>query len=172
MHWAEFVAGGAACVFLVSSAFKLVRNQSMQQTLYSLGLGRSAHVIGTFIGPFEFLAAAMLCLAPFHRVTSFIVASLAIAFLGAGVVALRRETPVLCACFGSSTTLLGWRQIATTPVWLAVVGLLSSVPDDTERGVGPVLIAVSAAIVWLSMRLRRSYAQARADRLAAPGWSF
>lgn len=172
MHWAEFVAGGAACVLLVSSASKLVRRQSMHETLRSLGLHRSARPVSMLIGPFELVVAAMLCLAPFHSATSLFVAVLSVAFLSAGVVSLQRETPVLCSCFGSSTTFLGWRQILATPVWFSVVALLSWVPEDTERGVGTVLLAVSAAVTWLNVRLKISYAQARADRLAAPGWSF
>jgi hypothetical protein len=103
------------------------------------------------------IAAVMFCL-------------LGLGFAAAGTRALLQETTVACACFGSTSHVLGWRQIAALPAW----GLVALCADEAghEAGSARVLalavVTVIYVVMW-SIPALRGWSTARADRRALAG---
>lgn len=95
---------------------------------------------------------------------------LALAFAGAGLIALRGGKRIACRCFGAvGTRVLGRDQLAALPLWLGGVAILWWGRDALPIVSGTTLLAVVAlaiASVRTSMVVRAAVG-ARGDRRSA-----
>jgi hypothetical protein len=111
---------------------KLRSPGSLLATLDALGLGGApGRILAVGVPAAEVVTAVGLLLLPGAIWPRVGVAVLAVMFAVAGGLALRRDEPVSCACFGATGgASLGWRQILLLPVWLiATVALHRNHPD-------------------------------------------
>jgi hypothetical protein len=137
----------AAMILLSAGCSKLVQPAAIQRTLRSLELPFSL-ALALALGILELTAGLALILLPGERVTAVCIAVLAVAFACAASVALLRGVEVDCACLGSSdSSPLGWRQLAFTPVWLAigasVLVVPAALPEDRPALALVVILIVS-----------------------------
>jgi hypothetical protein len=112
-----------------------------------------------------------LAFCPQSVCTQIGVMTLGATFASAGLVALRREEPILCNCFGSGLNgRLGHRQVIALVPWLAGTAILHlgvrdsvSLSDGALRlsGLGLGMAAARAVATW------RARCEALGDRLSA-----
>ena len=111
----------------------------------------------------ELAVALGLIFRPGSAATLVGVLGLAVAFAGAGLIAMVRHRRIRCSCFGSSGgAALGKRQLLALPLWIAGAAVLRLQPPPPWQG------EVSLAVVGLSLAALRGISTWRAA-LAARG---
>ena len=153
-------------VFLVSGLSKMAQPNAIRSTILGLGGGAAtARVLGSTVTVVELSVAGLLSIT---TTAPFGLASAPVAFLSfavTGLVALRRPQKIRCACFGSSSTYLGWRQVISLPVWLSIVaaagsaGFMGSVSGQVP------LLAVGLAACWALAGTAQDWDKLRFKRL-------
>ncbi|MCB1037331.1 MAG: hypothetical protein KDD47_26105 [Acidobacteria bacterium] len=167
---AEALALLGGSLFLLAACTKLATPRSaMIEPLTALGFPASrAEAVPIPLGLAELVAAVAIVLER-GPLASFLVALLAVLFLGAGVLSLTRGVRVTCHCFGSGGGRLGWPQVTTFPLWLAVAAL-PWIPSFTDASQEQRWLAFTALVgvvfAVLAARTIRLYLAARALRLA------
>lgn len=159
-----------AAAFLFSALSKVLTVAALRDTLDRLGLPSSlARFTAPAVVAVEAVAAVGLVVAPRSPWPPVLVMALAAGFAAAGATTLVTRRRVACRCFGNvGRGLLGWRQLALLPLWLALAALALWRPPgwSGQQGVavlGTVLIGLVAVQVPAVLRpLRRL----QADRLA------
>jgi hypothetical protein len=128
---------------------------------------RGAIVIATA----EIAVALGLVFAPQSTWTLTCLAALTATFACAGALALRRDEPIRCSCFGSGGTgWLGWAQIAALPPWLAAgltVRLGTPDPLPLPTGAGRFMAVALALACLRAYPLTKAWLAARDDRRSA-----
>lgn len=153
-------------VFLVSGLSKMVTPNSIRATILGLGGGSAtARVLGSSVTVVELSVAGLLSItstAPF----GLAIATVAfLTFAVTGLVALRRPQKIRCACFGSSSTYLGWRQVISLPVWLTMVAAAGSAGFRGSVSGQVPLLAVGLAACWALAGTAQDWDKLRFKRL-------
>jgi hypothetical protein len=168
---ATAVALGGASLLLWAGLEKARDPASTASTLRQLGLSATLANVGVLIIPAELAVALGLVFRPDSTVTQAGAILLAGAFAVAGLLALRRDEPVRCTCFGSRRSgYLGANQLVALVPWAggaAFLHVADLTPPSPSRG------AAMLAGVGLTMAGARlipllgAWREARSDRLSA-----
>jgi hypothetical protein len=168
-----------AVLFLMAGLSKAGDVGRLQRTIEQLGLDRArARPAAVAVVGAELATAVGLLVSPPASWPRALVVALAGGFALAGLKALSVREPIGCSCFGNMKQgLLGWRQVALLPGWLALAAVAQARPPTWEPGQGLVGLAalVLALGFWQVAREWPRYRELRADRLAigeAGGLSF
>lgn len=148
------IAWSAAVVLLFAGSSKLAEPARIGETLAALSI--SWPWAGTTLALLELAAGAGLVLAPDSLVTALLVIGLGIAFSCAGAFAVLHRIRVECACVGPLLDgILGVRQIALLPVWMAVavVGLISPAGSSADERTQVLSVLVVVLCVGATLRL-------------------
>jgi hypothetical protein len=141
-------------------------------TLSRLGMTeRAARVAAPLLIAAEIAAALGLIFRPHSPVTLSGVLVLGGVFAIAGATALRRDEQIRCACLGSyGDSVLGMRQLAALPLWLAAVVLLWLRPYGDAFDVSAAAYFAAVALTLALVRAITALAaarEARGDRRSA-----
>lgn len=151
------VAGAVA--FVGAGTAKLAAPASTASALRSLSAPtRAAVPTVVLLSATEITCGLLLALHP-GPLAAVLVVVLAVSFALAGAVALTRDEPISCGCFGAtaSSHLLGWRQIAMLTVWIPLAVAVWRVSE-----VPPLVGLLLAHLVVLSVAARTAPALLRA----------
>ncbi|MGH3912402.1 MAG: MauE/DoxX family redox-associated membrane protein [Pseudonocardiaceae bacterium] len=112
---------GLSGVLLWAALAKVRAQRELRATLAALGFGRwSQRVLAPVVPAAEMATGGGLLLVPGAEWPRLGLACLGVIFLVAGVLGLRSEHQVTCACVGvTGGGLLGWTQIILLPGWFA-----------------------------------------------------
>ncbi len=118
----------------------------------------------------ELAVAAAVLFRPDAAVTHLAIAALAVTFAVAGLLALRRDEPIRCNCFGAGSGTLGKTQLLALVPWLAGAAVLRA--GFTEPPALPIaatwLTAISLALAAMRLvAVRKAWVEARDDRRSA-----
>lgn len=168
---ATAVALVGASILLVAGLEKARDPASTASTLRQLGLSATLANVGVLIIPAELAVAVGLLFRPDSAVTQGGVVLLAGAFAVAGLLALRREEPVRCTCFGSGRSgTLGTNQLLALVPWVAGAAFLQVAdlaPPSPSRGAA-MLAGVGLTMAGVRLiPLLGAWREARGDRLSA-----
>ncbi|MCG8457901.1 MAG: hypothetical protein MI919_16615 [Holophagales bacterium] len=173
---AELLAASAALVMagvlLWAALEKLRAPRSIRATLEGLGLsGKLARGTAVLLAAVELTVALGLLFRPSALAVQAGVALLALAFAFAGLVAIGRDEPIPCSCFGAAGGgRLGVAQVILVVPWLVAVALLhvgSREPLPLTDGAAR-LAAVGLGLAFLrSISVASAWREARGDRLSA-----
>lgn len=138
------LVGGVAGLFLYAASFKILDLSPLRRTLSDLGLSPALIRVAapTVLGTELAIGLAVAGFAP-TLVASLLVAIAAAGIATAGVVGLRRETPIPCACFSPrSSAALGLRQLVVAALLLGAAASLVAL--DPSADVELSLVRISA----------------------------
>jgi methylamine utilization protein MauE len=170
--WLSAVLVIAGCAVLTWAGLEKARDRRpLAATIVALGLPPGLAAAGATLVPVAELATVLAVVAGAPPVVTFaLFAALGTGFAAAAVRSLASGAPVACACFGSSGTALGWRQLAALPLWLVAGWATTALPvaGPADR----LAIFASGMLVLVAARavpaIRRGIA-ARGDRRAMAG---
>lgn len=168
----SIVAALTMAVVLLWAALEKVRSlPSMAATVQALGVPRATALPAALaVTAAETGVAVALLFRPDSAVTQAAMVSLAGLFALAGTIALLRDEPIPCRCFGTGGRHLGAPQIIAFLPWLAGVGVVrrgfaeappASVAAASFAAIALSLAAIKGAGVW------RGRNEARTDRRSA-----
>jgi hypothetical protein len=168
---ATAVALVGASILLVAGLEKARDPASTTSTLRQLGLPAVLANVGMLVIPAELAVALGLVFRPDSGVTQAGVVLLAGAFAVAGLLALRRDEPVRCTCFGSGRSgYLGSSQLLALVPWVggaAFLHVATLTPPSPSRGAA---MLAGAGLTMAAVRLiplLGAWREARGDRLSA-----
>jgi uncharacterized protein YjeT (DUF2065 family) len=171
--WQESLAVAVAAVFVLAGVSKMAVPRRLTSTLQGLGLKALAQLwIVRLLGVVE-LAVAYGFTAKRDWWAAAGVVGLALAFAGAGVLAVRRGADVDCNCLGVGRTRLGGKQVGMLPLWVLVALLPLSAQYAGAAAERRMLSWAVALVVAASIRLVPAVAVLRtvSGRRAAMGMS-
>ncbi|MFF0470498.1 MauE/DoxX family redox-associated membrane protein [Micromonospora zamorensis] len=164
------VASVTVAVLIVGGTEKLRSGASFAGTLTGLGItGYPQAFLRIAVPSAELATAAGLMLAPGASWPVAGVAFLGICFAAAGLLSLRADQPVACSCLGAATNaLLGWRQVALLPVWIAAAVLVYRVPVpwSASQGLQVLALVVTASAGLHAVKVIRAWRNDSAHRKA------
>jgi hypothetical protein len=168
---ATTVALVGASVLLWAGLEKAREPGSAASMLRALGVPARLATAGVLVIPAELAVAVGLVFRPDSIWTQGGVVVLAGAFAVAGLLALRRDESIRCACFGSARGgYLGAKQVVALAPWLVGIGILNvaDVPPPSATRAAALLagVALIMAGVRLISVLGASH-EARGDRRSA-----
>jgi len=159
-----------AGVLILAALAKTLALREVTGTLEGLGVRRVlALPAGAGIVAAELAAGAGLLVSPAQVWPRVLVVALAVAFAVAGLWAVLTRRQVPCNCFGNlRREILGWRQVALLPCWLALAAAAQSHPPAWGArqglfGLAVLLAGLACARLPQELRLWRGL---RGDRLA------
>jgi hypothetical protein len=160
-----------AGVLLWAGLAKAANLEPMTATALALGLPRGiARPAALAVTAAEIVVAVALLFRPGSSATQIGIVVLAGLFALAGLIALRRDEPIACHCFGAGGKHLGATQMIAFLPWLAGAGILRTGSGETPPAAAAAarfaalaltLAAIKGVGVW---RARRA---ARGDRRSA-----
>jgi hypothetical protein len=161
----EAVRFAMAGLLLLAGLEKAASLPAVTTTLRQLGIShRAAPAAGPVLVAVELTAALGLIFRPGSAFTLGGVLLLSVAFAAAGLIALRRDVQIRCACFGvGRDTMLGTRQLVALPFWLAAVALIRA---GSDAGLSAVPAAPAFAALALTLALARGITALAAARTA------
>lgn len=159
-----------AAILAYSSLAKIPTVGAFRDVLRRLGAGGLAGPLALAVIAGELLTAVMLLAVPTATWPRMLVVLFAFVFGAAGVRALLLREQVRCNCFGAGgrgAGLLGRRQLALLPAWLAVAGVaqVGAPRWDADRGIAGLtllMLAFSGLRVPAAVRARRALKNDRA----------
>ncbi|MEU8247507.1 MauE/DoxX family redox-associated membrane protein [Nonomuraea sp. NPDC048916] len=172
------VALAASGALLWAGLEKLRTPSAFTATLMALSIPSPLAWIGAVAIPCaELVVGGALIVVPGAVWPGFGVAALGVLFAGAGLLGLRAERPVPCACLGATGhSTLGWRQILLLPAWVGAAIVVTWSPQTWEWQVGLeylagliiALAAVRGVVVAGSWRAATGDRQAMQEAAAQP----
>lgn len=165
------VALVGASVLLWAALEKARDPKLITSALRQLGFGALAAPAAVLVIVVELAVGAALVLRPDLRATQVGVLVLAGAFALAGLVALRRELPIPCGCFGSAGSGdLGVNQLLAFVAWAGAVALISRSEtralSQSER-IDMLAVVVVGIAALRVVTIFGGWRQARGDRVSA-----
>ncbi len=158
---------------LIWAGLEKARNSSSARSALR-ALGAPHSVAGPAVAMItiaELSIAAGLIFMPRSHAVLAAVAALGVVFGVAGLFALWLDASVQCGCFGlSSSGLLGRRQLATLPLWIASAWVLWLERPDSpglSDGLGALTIVSLGLAVARTIGALRATRVGRGDRLSA-----
>jgi hypothetical protein len=168
---ATTIASLGAVVLLWAGLEKARDPGSAASMLRELGVPGRLAVLGVLAIPAEIAVAVALVFRPDSLWTQGGVIVLAGAFALAGLLALRRDKPIRCACFGSGRGgYLGADQVVALVPWAAGVATLrlADVGHPTPAEATELLAALALAMAGARLALLLgAWHEARGDRRSA-----
>jgi hypothetical protein len=163
---------GLAAVLLWAGLEKTRSRGSLRTALRQLGMPQGAgSITASLVAAMEVVVALGLVFVPGAPWTIAGMVFLSTAFALAGLIALRRDEPIHCGCFGpGGWGSLGKPQIAALPLWLGVAALLwmaKPTPPSLSQGF---LLLATVALGMATIRgisASRAWKKARDDRESA-----
>jgi hypothetical protein len=168
---ATTVALAGALVLLWAGLEKARDPGSPSSTLRALGVPSRVAALGVLVIPAELAVGVALVFRPDSAWTQGGVLVLAGAFALAGLLALRRDVRVHCACFGTGRGgYLGAHQVVALVPWIASVAVVNAAdlehPSPSQASTLLAGVALTMAGVRLAAVLR-PWHEARSDRRSA-----
>jgi hypothetical protein len=159
-----------AMLFVWAGASKFAQPGPIRTTIAALKMAWSP-ALALALASCEIAAGLALLLLPGRWLTAILISALACLFSAAALFATIRHLHVECACFGSSrSALLGWRQLALLPAWLAVAASVIGIPpvliEDRLALTFTALAILAGRALWSLMPL---FAEHRAQWIAIDG---
>ena len=159
-------AWGMAGILLCAGLEKLRDPAPIAGTIRGLGaVGRIAKPAALVLAGVEIAVALGLVFRPDSFLTQGGVVALALAFGSAGAVALLRDEPIRCGCFGAGGSgYLGWKQVTAMLPWFAgaaVLRLLMPAPPPLR------VSATGLASIGLGIAAARAISVVKAQRGAS-----
>jgi hypothetical protein len=159
-----------AGVLTFAALAKTLALREVVGTLESLGARRvSALPAAAGVAAAELAAGVSLLVAPAQPWPRVLVVALAVAFAAAGLRAVLTQQHIACNCFGNlRREILGWRQVALLPCWLALTATAQAHPPawGPRQGLlGLAVLLAGLACARLPRELRLWH-RLRGNRLA------
>jgi NADH:ubiquinone oxidoreductase subunit K len=108
-------------LFIYSGVVKAWSPMAVRRMLEQVAGSRVHLAFALALAAAELLVGLGLLFVPSNVAPRFAVIALAIGFAGAGVVGLRSEQRIRCACYGGHSRPLGWTQLLQFPVFVLLV---------------------------------------------------
>lgn len=151
---------------------KVVAFEGVSSSLAQLELPLPARPTHLAVGLIALeICVPTMAVAGVAAVSAIVTLLLGVSFAAAGGWATRRRLQVSCHCFGASSGKhLGWRQLATLPIWMIAAYALATTNYGSygSRIEIAAAIAVSAALLQ-AVVCARLFRRARLDRRAYLG---
>lgn len=165
------IAGIAMATVLFRAALEKVRKPGqLAATIRSLGapipVALPAALIVTLA---EFIVGVALLFRPENSLAQLGVVGLAAVFALAGILALRREEPIVCSCFGTEGGYLGVRQLLLFVPWAGAAMVLRYGAHEVPPEVAAAFLA-AIAVGLATVRgndILKALNEARGDRRSA-----
>jgi hypothetical protein len=169
--FAAWFAMAMSAVLWWAGLEKLRYVRSMVGTMHELGVPTwAAKQLAVGVGVAEIGVAVGLLFRPDSVWTLGGVTVLAGAFAAAGLVAMGRDKPIRCSCFGAGRGDLGELQVIALLPWLSgvwILGTSAEAPLSFSTGAIRFAIVALAIAVVRTVAVVRAWREARGDRLAA-----
>jgi hypothetical protein len=165
------VACAMAGVLLWAGLEKARDPAATASTIRGLGARNVARPAAAVLAAVEIALGFCLVFTPHSTAAQLGVTALAATFALAGSIALSREEPIRCSCFGAGGNgYLGWSQLLAFPVWLGGAAVLRlwmpEAPPAHVSATGLAVIAVGIAGAR-AIQVSRARDGARGDRRSA-----
>ncbi|HEX6526370.1 MAG TPA: MauE/DoxX family redox-associated membrane protein [Streptosporangiaceae bacterium] len=160
------------CAVLAWAGLEKIRSRSaLAATVRALGgTTRFAAMAAIAVPVVELAASASVMVGAPSGVPAVLFAALGMAFVAAGIRAMRSPVVIACACLGASERSLGWKQLASLPLWLLAAWSVLHMPAYGLRvrlASGVVgMVMLTGIRAWSAIRLSVA---ARGDRRAYAG---
>jgi hypothetical protein len=157
---------------LLRAAVEKVRDlRPTAATMRALGVPDGlASVAAASVTAAELSVAAAVLFRPDATPTHLGIVALAAAFALAGLLALRRDEPIRCNCFGPGSGDLGKTQLLALAPWLGGVAVLrlgfAEAPDLSRSALCFAATSLSLVAIRL-LAVRKAWLEARGDRRSA-----
>jgi hypothetical protein len=165
------VACAMAGVLLWAGLEKARDPRATASTIRSLGARKAARPAAVVLAGVEIALGFCLVFTPHSSATQLGVTALAATFALAGSIALSREEPIRCSCFGAGGNgYLGWNQVLAFPVWLGGAAALrlwmpeAPPPHVSATGLAALALGIAGA---RALQVARARDGARGDRRSA-----
>lgn len=160
------------CAVLMWAGLEKARDRRpLASTLAGLGASPGlAGIVSLAVPAAELGTVAVVVAGGLRYLSGWVFIALGVGFAAAGALSKLTDRQVACACFGSTATVLGWRQLAALPLWM-ITGLAAMrLPGYTIRDRLAVLATGLVAITVLrAVPAIRGGLAARADRRGLAG---
>jgi hypothetical protein len=170
---AVIVALVMAAVLLWAGLEKLVDLPAVGSTINALGVPVGwANRVSALVPLAEVVTGLSLLFAPGSPWTQGGLVALGGTFAVAGLIAIFRDEPIRCHCFGSRGAggYLGRSQVVALVAWIGgawVLQIWMVVPVSTETGAARFAAVGLAIATWKATALWRAVREARGDRASA-----
>jgi hypothetical protein len=162
-------AGGG--VLLWAGLEKARNRRPLAATLTGLGVPPPLAGLASVAVPAAELGTVANVIAGGPRaVSGWLLIALGAGFAAAATLSRLTGRRVECACFGSTASELGWRQVAALPLWVLTGSAAMRLPTYSLQDRLAVFAGGTLAIMALrAIPVMRAGVEARADRRAAAG---
>jgi hypothetical protein len=165
------IAAIAMATVLFRAALGKARNLGeLAATIRSLGApGPIGLPAALLVNVAEIIVAVALLFRPENSLTQFGVVGLAAVFAFAGVLALRRDEPIACNCFGTEGGYLGVRQLLLFVPWAGAAMVLHyGAPEVSPVRAAAFLAAIAGGLAAIrAVDILKALSEARGDRRSA-----